>query len=480
MTTITAVIRAAARKLLCFSLQSTVASEADPQIENGMQVRSCVPTFARLTEVSVDGRRITGILSPIYDTIIDLLRRQSVNVSLNAADALGDPASRHPEGCLGRLISNESDTISVIAKLPAAATGIRYAYVATTSTTTIVSTYDSDIKEALTDVTEVFYAFSADVYAVVMMLLVLAWLLAFSSLLVTRRRLSQTGCRQCLRTSWKVMLGTSGKQFSSFGYRSRTWRWRACLMICFCLCSTVYFFFASMIKTEKVVLKRPDTVSTYEEVLRSAHVRPVWAKQFSDYQDFESAPKDSEKGRIWQRALHLGLPDSIIPVDFEWTRAVAIDIARHRSVFIGPGYLLPMFVSNVCSMSRQTGFFLHVNAWMKQDPSDCESLLGYLRSAVTSPQVTLVIHRATQSMLEHSLVRQSIKRMHFIMSPDPGTKRQEDCTSNVIVYPDREPSHPNARHYRRLFQVTSSMLTVAGALLILEYFCCCLLLQTKS
>ena len=66
----------------------------------------------------------------------------------------------------------------------------------------------------------------------------------------------------------------------------------------------VTFYLTSMIKTEMVVYKRPDTVESLQELLDSNR-RPNWFKVFVDADAFRHAAKGSLANAVWQKALSM-------------------------------------------------------------------------------------------------------------------------------------------------------------------------------
>ena len=92
------------------------------------------------------------------------------------------------------------------------------------------------------------------------------------------------------------------KQHTSYNIREQLLRRQLVLLLFAVFSFLIMFYFSSMIKTEMVVQRRPETISSYEDLLAKPNIKPLWAKPLNDHWDFMNAGGNTAEGRIWERA----------------------------------------------------------------------------------------------------------------------------------------------------------------------------------
>ena len=221
-----------------------------------------------------------------------------------------------------------------------------------------------------------------------------------------------------------------------------------------------------MIKTEMVTMKRPETISSYEELLAKPQTRPLWTKAGTDHWEFMRAAHDSPAGRVWDRANRMGIDDSIISL--ERLSQEKQNISEMKAVMLTTSSLVGAIITNFCAESRRDNEFMDVNVWVRSDESAPEMFAGSVYSASMHHDKVTRYSKMNQAVLEHSLLDVPNRSMEFILCPDPGTKSVRDCVANDIVYPDLEFTSPPASHYSRLFLVSGYSMIVCCLILFLE------------
>ena len=218
-------------------------------------------------------------------------------------------------------------------------------------------------------------------------------------------------------------------------------------------------YFSSMIQTDMVVQKRPETVSTYQELLsRQPHMVPLWLRNLDDHVEFMNAAKDTNEGRIWQRAMDFGIDKCRVSSDIVNINKHSITMSAGKTVWLGPSYLISVMVTNACLLSRETGINADKNAWIKADPHAKEVLRGSMVNAHLSKAMQDMIHKKTMIAFERKLIEQAIKSLEYTMSVSgkpgfTGSKSVRDCVANTIIYPDHDGiQKPDLNYYRHLFR----------------------------
>ena len=222
-----------------------------------------------------------------------------------------------------------------------------------------------------------------------------------------------------------------------------------------------------MIKTEMVAMRRPETISSYEELLEKPEVRPLWLTNRSDHLPFKHAAPESAAGRIWHRAQKLGM-DSSFMTPGDGLRKEVVNIMNQKAVWFLLSYGVKPLITNFCAASREEGKYLDVNPWARVDGSTPETLVGPVTSESTRPELAIKYNRLCQSQFEHYLVENAFKELEFCLVRDDGSKSVSDCVANVIVYPDYDIRFPDILHYERLFRIACFSLIVCSLILFME------------
>ena len=258
--------------------------------------------------------QVTGMLGPLYTAALEILEPMG-NLTIFAVEKMGDMVDKERElydGCLGRLQNNQSDTLMPMMDFPILGPGMTQTFPIWWQKTMIVSTYDSRISQQGTDVMDAFHSFAPHLWALTaitfacFLVMIPIVLLLDQSVTHLKQMKRLPNLRRSIRPlvsqTWTMVLGNVIHQNSSYHVRSEKLHFRCQLLLLVVYAFLISFYFTSMIKTEMVVHKRPDTMSSYQDILDRPHVRPYWFRALRDHIDFEQADPLSPEGRVWQRA----------------------------------------------------------------------------------------------------------------------------------------------------------------------------------
>lgn len=422
-----------------------------------MHIRACTATFAGALEVR-SGPEFTGVLAPLLYEFLDTFNRYFSNITISAAGILGSTskASDNFEGCMAELVSNKSDFAFPPMKFLSNIPQIKQSSAFLSSKTVIGSAYNNTIIESDTNILDAFSSFSHGL-----------WMLIFTSVFLftgliyylfkhhvlhvkrmkTNRR--KIKVRSALTKSIRISLGCLLKQHSSYHYWSKKLSVKRILFLFALFSFIIMFYFSSMIKTEMVVQKEPETITTYDDIL-SKNVHPFWLRQLDDHSEFENADSNSKEGKIWLLAKRYGMEESFVEQPHEVTRYVEL-VSHRKAVWLGPGYLMTAFIRNACPFGRMYHLHNDSNLLMRYDPSAQEHLMGLLYSKFMNPKFEKKFNQLAQVELEKGMIIKHLRLLDFLIAPEKGEEALRNCMANKIIYPESHIYSMHLRYYKNLF-----------------------------
>jgi hypothetical protein len=271
--------------------------------------------------------------------------------------------------------------------------------------------------------------------------------------------------RKAVKRTIDVVIGNLVDQHSAYSSSIR----KSIALLVFAVFSFyICFFFASMIKTEMVVQKRPPTISTYADIVNNPRIKPVWAKGLNDHWDFMNAKPGTIEAQVWEKAKRFGIENCRVQGDFQALIKYGIDVGLGNSVFLGSSYIMDLVITNACYLSRKYGTLTQANAWLRSDPNARETLNGFMRSTAVSKRTAKRLAKSGQNLFEFQIIKQAIKQLNYVMGKDTGSKGLRDCVANVIIYPDHALVFPDLIHYHKLFLLLVASSFVAAFVLAIE------------
>jgi len=413
-----------------------------------MAIRICAATIPFVMEVK-DGV-MTGVMGPVFDTLYKERNRFVSNFTYHSSNKLGDldPVTQQYDGCLGQLQRNETDVQIPMIDFPILSPGLVHGYVLTASTTTMVSSYNATPTESGTDVMDAVRSFEPSLWFLIAGMTAVVTILIYvtieetqdlrrapSSLWAIRNQPKLESCPpQTIRTATNILIGNIVKQHSSYSYSGQMITVSLLILLFAVFSYFILFYFSSMIKTEMVVQKRPETISSYEELLQHEKVRPVWLGMLTDHWSFQQAPADSPKGRIWQRAQRIGMDKCFIQADPTAIEDIVRMGAKREMIWLVSRYYLEPLITNMCAMSSEGGLYPDANLWIKTDPGADEKLSGCMTPASTPVSHRRLLERYEQALFEHDIIGKAIQKMNFIVSRNSGSRRLRDCMAKFVSY----------------------------------------------
>ena len=429
-----------------------------------MVLRICIPIFDDAM-LSREGLKFSGYAAPIFRELLPLFVKQFNNSIYLTANKYGDILNQSEvryDGCIGELQQQRLDIAMSPTNFPLIAPNITNGRILSSSTTTIFSTYNSTFIGANTDVMQCFTAFRQSLWLLI--LFSVSILLTIQILnLRTRRNLESI-----LRLAQSLFLSAALKQFSSLNISSSRSSVRLMLLIIAVFFFLINFFLTSMIKTEMVVQKAPDTISTYEEILQHPNCKPMWWKASSAHYEFANADPGSWAGKVWQRALKNGFENSFFDADLENIMKLIHELVMKETVVIMPGYFSGVVMSNQCAQTRAGSLFMDANMWSRTDPNAKEQLMNLALSSNVSQDTFRRVDRIMSGMQEHHLQPKVVQSLEFALAKDTGRSDVRDCMANQILYPEHELEAMVVTHYSGLWKFLAAGWCIALFVFMIE------------
>ena len=416
-------------------------------------MKACWPDFDDQI-ISLDGDRVTGYAAALFVDSIQLFQKRFKNYTLFfTQDKYGDvvdPEKQIYDGCIGRLQRNEQDFALAPTAFGVQIPNVSNSGVFLSSMTNIVSAYNNSFDSSKTDVMQFFTEFDLHLWLTTISLLVV--LILFQVYLVRRKRKR----RSFMRWMENLMTATLMKQFSSLDIPSSRLSVRFIFLMINVFIFLIHFFLSSLIKTELVVQKQPDTISTYEEIVEHQNCRPVWLKGLNTHWEFENSDPKSSAFEVWKRGQKAGLDRTLVDMKLENLHYTIEEIKKKEAVLLIPNYLVDVIVTNECSLTRQSGVLTDFNMWYRADPSVKESLATVSRSSNISQYLSWEATRFTTLLLEHDLFFRNLRYLNFVVAKYTGNPEVEDCMANRIIYPEHNLESINLSHYAGLWKLLGS------------------------
>ena len=463
-----------------------------------MEVRLCYP-IAKETYMFTGNENI-GSLAEVGRLTVHQLR--GVNFSENESPSIGvliDHTLQKYDGCIGLMQNNESDimTSAGLLNIPVMGPNLTHTVVDGFDRMGIISAYNrvnmSDVTP--THVLDMVLAFSPDLWILICFAYVILLILLTAAMKThVRKERESDEAVFASREAWVSHQRSYTQRHKSCASKSSL-NVTACILnqhssceaclVDFAPISLLYtmttllsyfgaYFLTSMIKTDMVVVKAPITVTTYDELLNSNR-RALWIGALTDRAEFENAAKGSKEDQIWQRAVAMGINESIGGTTFVDFVDHGTKIAlQEKVVLYGGNIFMPFLSRTACTFGRTKHIHDHVNSLYRHDPSAKGFLRGNVQNHLLSGRTSARINKRIQWSFEGSLLEVTLARFTDVSShmnvndADQYFRAIDECASNVIEIPHPEATAVGLFHYVSLFGLCSLLFFVSSIVLGIE------------
>ena len=440
--------------------------------------RLCVPIFDDLYQVSGGGQyhdvHATGAMRHILFVSLESMRGLNISIIRHATTGkLMNHAKLLYDNCIGSLQQNESDYIFGPVTLPVPGSNITPAVVDGFEQMNILTSYAYANSSRKTHVLEPFLSFTPVVWSFVFMSFA-----TIISLHLSASMLLKGWSSKRLKRSWNriVKQCTSSSQLPARTQANRP-ICQAVLNVCILLsvlASTYYPRF--MIKTDMVVMKPPITIESYDQLLSSGR-RPVWLEILPDVLDFQSAHEGTKEKAIWDKAVSMGLNDSLIKSNIDSFMTASFNSANHLNALLIQRFYGLMTMNAECAIFRANNINDNGAALFRTDASAKEKLRIQLRNANTPVVVVSHVDERIMRSFEADLMNAAARLFDTTILIDAKDKEQKsskitECACNVVRMPEPLLHPVNAGHLRTLFAVCASAVALAVSVHVWQVVAC--------
>ena len=463
-----------------------------------MDVRVCIPRMAGFYEMEPlnKGNSITGAVASFILVSMEIVSELNATFQVRESMvSLVDVRDSRFDGCIGLMQRNESDISLGVFNIPLTAKNITYTKVEAFDKMGILSGYDrrKEGDKKATHVMDMIFAFSPTLWILVIMTFALLFVLLFMSMRIKiwnqsirrarRRRLGIS--RPCARkqmvqrtgilsTVTRAVVSSLLKQSSATppsisGYGP--------LNLLFTMMTLLSFYsgyyLTSMIKTEMVVVEKPITVESYEDVLRMGKW-PVWLASFTDMVTFQNAADGSLEQEIWNKAIALGINESLIQMTPDSFINHGMRLAKKETVAFMSQFLGERaFPYCTCVVSRASNISTNTNFLFRQDESAKETLRFSIENHVIERQVSRRVSYRIQKIFEAGLKNAALRYIDpapafGLTNVDQHFRAIRECCSNVVMMPEAELHPVPPHHYLSLALTAAALLCSAVVVLAIE------------
>ena len=421
-----------------------------------MELRLCYAHVNNLEYDEKEGKFAGEGLSQIANFHIDVLKQPYFNLSVFGDTAYGmDRGKKHFDGCLGRLQSNESDVITSELMLPILGPGILQGPTLAADMTALLSVYNTTIQTVTTNTIEVFGAFQYSLWLFILFSLCVMFasatgiLSAQDSMRVNwnkslrvpwhRKNRSNKSLRsvRTQRRDWKEILSESGVSVlqvlaknPDFSTKSRSLIFRFFVLLLIFFNMELFQHFESMMGVEQVLPLKPHTIESYNDITKGAGIRPVWFVSVDTHVEFESAGFGSKKRAVWDKAVSMGINDSMLRGSGE----EFVNVMKGVSIIMGRERYLKGAAAYMCQITKVEEMFpKEMDPLVRVDDSEMNEFMMavFLNAAMEKKmldRVSKLYQRAVQNFIAEYRIRKAyIRKMNF------GIKDVERCLSNRIT-----------------------------------------------
>ena len=224
------------------------------------------------------------------------------------------------DACLLSLQRNETDLIFMDYSSPIAMDNVDQGPTIMDTTIEMLSIYNQT-SHAESGVMESFESFSIDCIASIFVLLFgLLSLLLFA--LKLNEQKTHRGIQLWIRKRSylgllsRVILGNAVNDHSCYHLPTSN-NIRIVILVMTVFSALISFYYQSMIKTEMVIVKDPEVIKSYKDLVESKDHSPIFIDYMDSYKDFKSANPDSIKGQVWEKSVRNGLDKSFFKANME-------------------------------------------------------------------------------------------------------------------------------------------------------------------
>lgn len=462
-------------------------------------VRVCLLYAPRVFDLRPGKQTSAQVSSPLYNSILQRAASKQFNITyvfpeVNRMGALIDRDTMQYDGCLGSLQRNESD-VATIAPVDGWYGPSVQPWLPVWSDYTLIGSVYWDVdpsQNQWTRVMDFLDAFKLDCWLLTCSsLFVLCSMILVSMLLHKKRsckvadpptvpqgqtseRVLQPCHRKMISRTFMMLISCVLKQHTNSGplkTRSIAVLYTVMALLCF----YAGYFLTSMIKTEMVVLDRPVTYDSYQDLLDNDTI-PLWVDGLDDQRTFRDAAKGTPERQLWDRAVERGINKSLVSADIMSDVPALLKLAKalhdRKVVGLTSSALTQIMISNLCWINHGSRMFPHGKAYIAREDRAVESIRSVCGSTFAHPMIRKILQRYGRYWTETDPgVAMMIRNYDKVLAPEGGERYYSKvitCKSGIIEMPDPDLRPVILYHYRDLIMICMIMYVVSMIVMLLR------------
>ena len=235
-------------------------------------------------------------------------------------------------------------------------------------------------------------------------------------------------------------------------------------------------YFCNLMATDMVVVDKPDVMNTYDDILARPAVTILFVKQFTDYEHFRDADKDSKEYKLWKvMTTERSTEDKVFldPQGVERLTLYYLDSIHGLVVFIASRFIESIIRIVGCRLRQILGSFSDLISYAAVDPNSPVYGKGLIFRQANIPFLFTAAKRARRSVeVGYGIITKN--NIHTVgYNLDFGDTKIDwdnfrDCMSPTLVMDKPEFQAASLANYRSLAIFVACSFSISLAILIME------------
>lgn len=420
------------------------------------------------------------LLTKYFKNLINMSQFDNVTfVTEKNVGSLVDPERLEYNGCIGSLQRNESDMSLQPSLYAYYGPNVTILNAVTYDIINIATVYKRELASSTSPVLDFLSSYSLVEWLVTVMLILSICCVIIAKTAMLHSLLSPQSQRRLMlkikgtgKRAMKILVSCAFKQHPNCNQSqmSRITSWMyifMTLLMFFTVC-----FLTSMIKTEMVVLKKPDTYDSYQDLL-DHDVITWWMTDTDGQRPFQQAKEGSLQKQLWDRAVSKGIEKSLISLTAPGNLSVLdtfIAVAKRKAVGLLNRLVMLTALQNACCMSRSLDLMTDIYGYIKVDQIEQEVLRVVTASAFAPESLRKLLKAQTVNLIERDFfIPEFLRTFSHVLASNAGHIHEvEECASNKIMMPEHNLVPAKISYYEDLITVCTALYLLSLVVLVIE------------
>ena len=239
----------------------------------------------------------------------------------------------------------------------------------------------------------------------------------------------------------------------------------------------IFGYICNLMATDMVVVDKPITLNTYEDVINRPGMIPLFFRELTDYQHFKNGMPGSVERRLWDVSTKERASESrvLIVADVKNALSLLADGSQGKTLlFVTRLAATPLQIS-LCKMKYSYGMLEGILVWYAIDPSAS----WYQKVIVVRNYNSRIINQGKIFFMRfnefgfHLQIRMNsggntVLPPEFVGPHEVSPDDMRECTSENVLILESGLNSAKLRNFSLLSQACFSLLSITAVILILE------------